>query len=124
MADDETELLGWAVVANVARTTHQGPESEESSGTRHFSGGTKVWVMPPQWGDGGDSLMVIGKHRGHKGGFTRLVLPRRHLENFRVRAVYSAAVHAQMCRPWRDSEPRQWSSREEAEEHAAHWSLA
>lgn len=126
VVDDDAEFLGWAIVANVADVTAHGPGAEmERSGTRHFLAGTKVWVMPPQWGDAGDSLMVVGKHRGRSGGFVRMVLPRRHLTNFRVTGVYSPAVNDEMSRPWRDTVDgagaRRWQSREEAEQLADLW---
>ncbi len=120
------ELLGWCVVANIAEQTSAGPGGGEvRSGTRHFSPGTKVWVLPPQWGDGGDSLMVLGKHRGVRGGHVRMVLPRRHLTNFRVRPIYTASLLADLNRPWREtpnnSGARTWTSREEAEHVMSHW---
>lgn len=124
--DESGELLGWAVIANVKAGTGRGPEGDgEGSGTRHFSAGTKVWIMPPQWGDGGASVMVLGKHRGQRGGFVRMVLPRRHLTNFRVVGVYSPTIQEAMARAWREvvegSGARTWRSRDEAEEHAAFW---
>ena len=38
------ELLTWCLVANV----------DPRRGTRHFAPGTRVWVLPPHWGDGGE----------------------------------------------------------------------
>ena len=52
----------------------------------------KLWVLPPQWGDGGEDLLVAGRHRGRRGGYVRMVVPRRHMENFRVRGIYDPAV--------------------------------
>ncbi|WP_156213795.1 hypothetical protein [Lentzea aerocolonigenes] len=107
------ELLVWCVVANVA-----------ADGLKHFSPGTKVWVLPPQW-DGTESLLVVGRHRGRgHGRFVRLVVPRVHLANFRVRGVYQPAVHRELTRAWRDFESlRQWESEEHAQKLVAFWSL-
>ncbi|MDP9094863.1 MAG: hypothetical protein M3N95_18485 [Actinomycetota bacterium] len=113
----EEQLLTWCVVANVVGDGGSG-------GTRHFSPGTKVWVLPPQWGDGGEDVFVAGHHRGQRGGLVRMVLPRRHLVAFRVKPVYSFSVMAQLERPWRDdqSRARMWSSKDEAEQVVAIWS--
>lgn len=123
MSDD---VLAWCVVANVRELTQHGvANSETRSGTIHFSAGTKVWVLPPQWGDGGEDLFVLGRHRGRRGGHVRIVIPRRHLENFRVKPVYSGQLLEDMKRDWReDGQPRMqlWRSREEAEQTAANWS--
>lgn len=123
MAD---ELLGWCVVANIAESTYSGPGGVEvSAGTRHFSPGTKVWVLPPQWGDGGEKLIVVGKHRGRPGGHDRMVVRRRDLVNFRVRAIYSPSVYDRLKQPWEASnrvQPRLWQSEQEAREVANLWS--
>lgn len=107
------ELLGWCVVANV-----------ETVGLKHFSPGTKVWVLPPQWGDGGESVFVIGRHRGRgHGRLVRMVVERRHLTNFRVRGVYRPAVHRELTKEWAKwGVLRQWESQELAEETVAWWS--
>ena len=113
----EESLLTWCVVANVVGS------DEGSSGTKHFSAGTKVWVLPPQWGDGGEQLLVAGRHRGRPGGLTRMVLPRRRLADFRVKPGYSPHVMSQLERPWHEERGRArlWSSKEEAEQVAAMW---
>jgi hypothetical protein len=106
------ELLGWCVVANVA-----------ADGLKHFSPGTKVWVLPPQWGDGGQDVVVVGRHRGSPGPVSQMVVPRVHLTNFRVRGVYQPAVHRQLTKHMKHRELRQWESREEAEKVVEWWAL-
>ncbi|MEV7598656.1 hypothetical protein AB0O91_14865 [Kitasatospora sp. NPDC089797] len=87
------EPLGVCLVANVAQeTTHGEGESETRTGLRHFAPGAKVWIAPPAWGDGGESVIVAGRHRGGGRRYTRIVIRSRHLENFRVSAVHSPAV--------------------------------
>jgi hypothetical protein len=116
----DESLLTWCVVANVGSATSS---ADEPAGTKHFSAGTKVWVLPPQWGDGGEDVFVVGRHRGRPGGLVRMVVPRRHLTDFRVKPVYSPAVMAQLENPWRDDQVRArlWSSEEEAQQVVEIW---
>jgi hypothetical protein len=123
------DLLGRCVVANVAEQTTYGEGREVRRGVKHFAPGAKVWVLPPQWGDGGEKLVVVGRHRGHgRRGVIRLVMPRRHLTGFRVRGIYSRAVHQQLTRPWRpgdaDRPMTRWDSRENAERAVRWWNDA
>lgn len=127
MDDGQEPPGGFCVVANVAEETAQGEGGLElRRGVRHFAAGAKVWVLPPQWGDGGDQLVVAGHHRGARGrGLARMVISRRHLAGFRVQGIYSPAVLRALARPltelgW-DHSPRLWSSRAEAEQVAASW---
>jgi hypothetical protein len=47
------ELAAFCFAANVAEETASGEGGlEVRPGLRHFRPGTKVWVLPPQWGDG------------------------------------------------------------------------
>ncbi len=124
-ASSDSGLLAWAVVANVAEEIPFGPGGLEiRRGTKHFSAGTKVWVLPPIWGDGGEMIYVIGRHRGRRAGSIRIVIARRYLTNFRVRGVYSPSVLATLTKPWPGSDvpARLWPSREEAERAVEEWS--
>jgi hypothetical protein len=101
------EPPAWCVVANVAvETAHGDAGLELRRGLKHFSPGAKVWVLPPQWGDGGERLIVIGRHRGNHVKYMSLVVERRHLENFRVHGVYSPAVLRRLDQrsTWEDRE--------------------
>ena len=119
------ELLAYGVVANVAVETAQGEGGLEiRPGLRHFSPGAKVWVLPPQWGDGGEKVLVVGRHRGSAGHLIRIIVYRRHLTNYRVAAVYSPAVFRALTKPWRKGEdyrPRLWKTREEAAKAVEYW---
>jgi hypothetical protein len=111
------EPLAWCVVANVAREIPSGPGGLEiRRGTRHFSPGTKVWVLPPRWGDGAERLVVIGRHRGSR-RHVRMVMPRRHLTGFRAQGIYSPTAFRRLTE-WGPL----WKSREQAEYIAADWS--
>jgi hypothetical protein len=124
-AETGQELLGFCVVANIAEWTAHGESGIlRQRGLRHFAPGAKVWVLPVQWGDGGDSVIVVGQHRGTRGrGYARIVIRRRHLTGFRVAAVYSPALMRAFTRPWKDREtrPSLWTGREDAERQAARW---
>lgn len=87
------EPLGVCLVANVAQETGHGEGgSEIRKGLRHFAPGAKVWIAPPAWGDGGDCVIVAGRHRGNSRRYVRIVIKSRLLANFRVHAVYSPAL--------------------------------
>jgi hypothetical protein len=117
----------FCVAANVAEETALGEGGLElRRGIKHFAAGAKVWVLPPQWGDGGTQVIVAGYHRGTRGrGLVRMVVSRRHLTNFRVQAVYSPAVARELTRPLtefgRNHVPGLWRTREQAAQTAALW---
>jgi hypothetical protein len=119
----EGQLLTWCVVANVLAETLHGEGGEDvQRGLKHFAPGAKVWVLPPQWGDGGDMLAVVGRHRGRGGGpFVRMVIGRHHLAEFRVRGVYSPAVLGKLSEPWPYGATRLWASEDQARRTAGQW---
>jgi hypothetical protein len=128
--DSQLPPVSVCIVANVLEdTTHGHGTTQAYRGSAHFPPGAKVWVLPPQWGDGGEQVIVIGHHRGTRGrGLARIVIPRRHLTRFRVQGVYSPALIVALTGPltelgW-DRRPRQWETREQAEEIAAIWRQA
>jgi len=119
------ELLGWAVVANVqAETAHGHGGSDVQRGLKHFTAGTKVWVLPPQWGDGWEQVVVVGRHRGAR-RVVQMVIDIDHLTDFRVQGVYRPAVdRALRSATWDDrrgatGDSRQWSSEAEARDWIA-----
>jgi hypothetical protein len=130
MGESEAEVLAWCVVANVAEQTSYGEEEAElRRGLKHFAAGAKLWVLPPQWGDAGQHVLVLGRHRGRgPGKLARMVIERRHLTNFRVHGVYSPTVHRELAKPWngwRSDHPLSlWNTRDEAEQVAQYWNRA
>ncbi|MFD9700242.1 hypothetical protein [Lentzea sp. NPDC059081] len=104
------EARGWCVVATVTDT-----------GAEEVAPGTLVWVLPPKWGDGGQDVLVAGRHRRSPGPLSQLLVPRVHLAEFGVREVRDPAVRRQLTKKWQGSVPRQWESREEAEKVAGWW---
>lgn len=81
----------WCLVGNIVKTRPYGPGGEHRPGTLHFSGGTKVWCLPAQWGDGYDQIFVIGRHRGSK-KFVTMVVSSIWVENWRAQVVYNPEV--------------------------------
>ncbi|HEX8868092.1 MAG TPA: hypothetical protein VF821_20710, partial [Lentzea sp.] len=104
------ELLGWCVVATVA-----------AADLENLAPGTDLWVLPPRWGDGGQDLVVVGRHRSSPGPVSQMVVPRVHLTDFRVRGISDPVVHRQLTRARERSVPRQWESREEVEKVVEWW---
>ncbi|MFB7615797.1 hypothetical protein [Kitasatospora sp. NPDC056181] len=87
-----SEALGLCVVANVAQETDHGEGGLEiRAGLRHFAPGAKLWIAPPRWWNG--HVTVAGRHRGNGRRYTTIVVQERFLENFRVGAVHSPALH-------------------------------
>lgn len=88
---------------------------------KHLAPGTELWVLPPRWGDAGQDLVVVGRHRSSPGPLSQMVVPRVHLMNFRVCGVYQPAVHRRLTQARERSVPRQWKSREEVEKVVEWW---
>ncbi|MFD0276408.1 hypothetical protein ACFVHB_21240 [Kitasatospora sp. NPDC127111] len=115
--NDDPEALGLCVVANVARETGFGEGGLEiRSGLRHFAPGAKVWLAPPRWWNGNASVMVAGRHRGNSRRYVTIAVPRRALENFRVRAVHSPGLHRAL------GGGELWTA-EDAEHYLRYWAL-
>ncbi len=86
----------WCLVGNVVKEREYGENHEIRNGVKQLSGGTKVFVAPVQWGDGGEDVVVIGMHRYGK-RYIEIIIPSRHIENYRMQKVYKPAVLKLMC---------------------------
>ena len=97
------------LVANVKELVTKGPSEAKVTerGTKYFSGGTKVYCLPPLWGDGYSQIAVLGRHRGAR-CLCRMVISRERLENFRFQTTGNPYVIAQIKKCGKD-----WSSYEE-----------
>jgi len=85
----------WAAIANVKKVCHKGPSGEEEhNGTTHFRGGARVYVIDAFWGLC-NAVTVIGQHRKSR-KWMCLNMPARHIENLRLKLVYSPGVQALM----------------------------
>ena len=51
----------------------------------------KIYCAPGHWGDGGENIVVIGKHRGSP-KYIEIIIPRKHIENFRCQKIFKPAV--------------------------------
>lgn len=79
-----------AVVANVRKLRPTGPGGAVlRSGTKHFSGGTKVYVVYC-YGGRCERITVVGKSRS--GRYIRVDLDVNAVENFRVKMVYKPSA--------------------------------
>jgi hypothetical protein len=80
----------WAVIANVKTESLFGESHEIRNGTKHFKGGSKVYIIDAFWGMI-ETVVVIGRHRKSL-RYVSLKMDARHLENFRLTTVYSPKV--------------------------------
>jgi hypothetical protein len=96
----------WCPVANVARDPHpEGPDDELRLGLKHFAPGAKLYCYPQRWGDGGERIRVLGRHRNG----TRLVdivIANRLLTNWRVQKVYNPHVVKSMREHWGEGQEK------------------
>ena len=81
----------WCMVGNIVDKRFYGEEHEIKSGVKLFSPGTKVYIAPHQWGDGGDKLVVIGKSR-HKNSLIECIIKSKHICNWRLKKIYPSKV--------------------------------
>jgi hypothetical protein len=82
----------WCLVANVRKFNRRGEGGREIvEGTRHFSGGTRVYCFPTLWGDGYEQIRVLGKHRGSS-RLVVMIVQWRALTHWRAKLVYKPRV--------------------------------
>ncbi|WP_405969494.1 hypothetical protein OG496_03375 [Streptomyces sp. NBC_00988] len=94
-SEEETPdgLLGWCLVANVARETAHGEGGLDiQHGTKHFRTGALLWIPPVPWDPGWGRWPAVGRHRGNGRRYVNMVVRADDLENFRVKGVYSEAL--------------------------------
>lgn len=86
-------LLGWCLVANVARETTRGESGLDiQRGTKHFPVGALLWIPPVRWDPGWGRWRAVGRHRGNGRRYVNMVVRADDLENFRVKGVYSEGL--------------------------------
>jgi hypothetical protein len=111
------ETTDWCLVGNVVAEHAFGEEKETRHGSKHFTAGTKVYCLPPQWGDGYEKVIAVGLGRGSR-RFITVVMPSRLITSWRAKVVYKPAVLRRL-REGFDGFAHQWRSREEVESWAA-----
>jgi hypothetical protein len=93
--DEQTPdgLLGWCLVANVARETAHGESGLDiQRGTKHFPVGALLWIPRVRWDPGHCRWPAVGRHRGNSRRYINMVVRAQDLENFRVKGVYSEGL--------------------------------
>ncbi len=110
------EQSSWCLIGNVVEE-HAVEELKESRhGSRHFTAGTKVYCLPPQWGDGYEKIVVVVIARDSRRWIT-VVMPADLITSWRAKVVYKSAV-LQRLREGFEGFNRQWESREKVERWA------
>lgn len=120
----------WCIAANIVQERFYGPDGTLSSrGTKHFSAGAKVHVVNVYTGMGGESLTVVGRHRGsHR--YVTMDLATSCLTNLRVELVYSPHLISQINAHWwmykadkkePDESDTHWGGSEESKRIAEDW---
>lgn len=79
----------WCVVANVREGIYYGPNQGDwvQIGTKHFSPGTKVYVVGVNWDAEFTKIRVVGKHRGSP-RLVAMVMRPSWLTNWRAKVIY------------------------------------
>jgi hypothetical protein len=85
------ETTDWCLVGNIVEQHEFGDSGELRSGSKHFTPGTKVYCLPPQWGDGYEKAVVVGICRRTRRWIT-VVVATALIRNWRAKVVYSSTV--------------------------------
>jgi hypothetical protein len=67
----------YCLVGNIVEELFSKSEQKIFKGTKHFSSGTKVYCVPPLWGDGYENIKVIGRHRNST-RMVAMIIPSKH----------------------------------------------
>ena len=95
----------WCLVANITREPHpEGPDRKMRLGLKHFAPGAKLYCFPRQWGDAGEKLRVLGRHRGGGAKLFEIVIATKWLTDWRVQRVFHPYVVHVMRGHWDDSD--------------------
>jgi hypothetical protein len=110
------EPSDWCLVGNIVDEHEFGESMAIRRGSKHFTPGTKVYCLPPQWGDGYKQVIAVGIGRGSRRWIT-VVLPSRLITNWRAKVVYKPPALRRLRDGFKGFK-RQWSSRKEVESWA------
>ncbi len=91
MKDENGNEYEECVVGNIICQHHYGTNKEIKSGTKHFSGGTKVYCLFIYGGPGHENIRVLGKKR-KSFRMVDLIARADYIKNFRLQKVYSPRV--------------------------------
>ena len=99
----------WCLVGNIVREHEYGENHEIRYGNKQFYPNTKVFVNLVYGGMGYEYIHVIGTPR-HSCKYIEVVIPKRHVENFRLQKVFKPAVLKRM----NQSKERWWGNTDSA----------
>ncbi len=88
---EDTEDFLWCLVGNIADEIEFGENKELRKGNKQFRPGAKVYCFPPLWGDGYESIKVIGLPRKSKKLIT-IIIPSKHITNWRKQKVFNPFI--------------------------------
>jgi hypothetical protein len=92
MEKTEAYPTQWCLIGNIKEDISYGHGGKTiRKGTKHFSPKTKVHVLPTQWGDGYEQVVVVGRHRGSK-KYVTMIIPETSITNWRAKVVYKQEV--------------------------------
>ena len=83
--------LAW----NIIEKHEYGENKEIRYGTKHFAPGAKVICYPAIWGDGYESIYVIGKPR-KTFKLIKVIMRREYIKNFRLKKIYDKRIINEM----------------------------
>jgi hypothetical protein len=113
---DHTPATDWCLVGNVVDHHPFGESKELRHGSKHFSRDTKVYCLPPQWGDGYERVVAVGLARGSRRWIT-VVMRTELITNWRAKVLYKPHVLARL-REGFNGFKRQWESQAQVESTA------
>jgi hypothetical protein len=116
LPDVAAEPTDWCLVGNIVEEHAFGESKEIRRGTKHFTPGTKVYCLPPQWGDGYEKVVAVGICRRSRRWIT-VVMSRELITNWRPRQVYKPAVLRRL-RDGFNGAKAQWKSEREVKDVA------
>ncbi|MCB1051375.1 MAG: hypothetical protein H6510_17820 [Acidobacteria bacterium] len=87
----------WCVVGNMIQKRQAG--DKVWSGTKHFAPGTKLYCFPVIWGNGYQSIKVIGLGRRPR-RWIEVVIQWRWLQNPHAQLIYKPAVIERLWDHW------------------------
>ena len=81
----------WCLVGNIVKEHAFGEEQEIRRGTKQFAPGAKVYCAESMWGDGYESIGVLGLPR-HGRKYIEVIMKSKMIENFRLQKVFKPAI--------------------------------
>jgi hypothetical protein len=110
------EPTDWCLVGNIVEEHEFGESKEIRRGSKHFTPGTKVYCLPPQWGVGYEKVVAVGICRKSRRWIT-VVMSRELITNWRAKVVYKPAVLRRL-RDGFNGFKGQWKSEQEVKRAA------